>query len=417
MPASSENVKSTPTSPERTQTEAVAAASLVAAMRRFVRVVSGARKAARMRSPTVAAVARSCTARASSTPQRTTGPGSPIGGAAAAPPTSAAARTATAETSAIRAKGARGAPAPPCSCERTGALLGEDMDTSVSRVGACPCTGSPEDVPGLVEAYTQTVRAIIDLGRSCSPTDFNKPTPARAGTSRTRSPTSSASSSGSPAPPCPGEPSRVRPRPHRVRPDRRVDGGAAAQHAGLEGRRRARGRAGEAGEPARGPGHHRRHPDPGHHRAGAGARRPPGARARHLDARAGHPPGSRSAWQPRRARGLRLHGPAVRSAAQARGEERRYRTGNVVIFDVTGPVVGRSGVRVEIGEGGKPLGTRCSPARSTTTPKTSRSPASRCRQTPSPAGRRAGRPRGHPLHRQGDEDVARRVLEALPFTP
>ena len=31
--------------------------------------------------------------------------------------------------------------------------------------------------------------------------------------------------------------------------------------------------------------------------------------------------------------------------------------GNVVIFDITGPVVGRTGVRVEVGEGGKPLGT------------------------------------------------------------
>jgi uncharacterized protein (TIGR03083 family) len=35
---------------------------------------------------------------------------------------------------------------------------------------------APEDLPGLVAAYGQTVRAVIDLGRSCTPRDFDKET-------------------------------------------------------------------------------------------------------------------------------------------------------------------------------------------------------------------------------------------------
>ena len=35
---------------------------------------------------------------------------------------------------------------------------------------------APEDLPGLVAAYAQTVRAVIDLGRSCSDADFRKDT-------------------------------------------------------------------------------------------------------------------------------------------------------------------------------------------------------------------------------------------------
>jgi uncharacterized protein (TIGR03083 family) len=35
---------------------------------------------------------------------------------------------------------------------------------------------APEDLPGLVAAYQQTTQAVIDLGRSCSETDFELPT-------------------------------------------------------------------------------------------------------------------------------------------------------------------------------------------------------------------------------------------------
>ena len=37
---------------------------------------------------------------------------------------------------------------------------------------------APEDFPGLVEAYRQTTQAVIDLGHSCSDADFDRPTAA-----------------------------------------------------------------------------------------------------------------------------------------------------------------------------------------------------------------------------------------------
>ncbi|XVX20740.1 maleylpyruvate isomerase family mycothiol-dependent enzyme [Actinomycetota bacterium] len=35
---------------------------------------------------------------------------------------------------------------------------------------------APQDLPGLIEAHTQSVQAVIDLGRSCREADFEKPT-------------------------------------------------------------------------------------------------------------------------------------------------------------------------------------------------------------------------------------------------
>jgi uncharacterized protein (TIGR03083 family) len=35
---------------------------------------------------------------------------------------------------------------------------------------------APEDLAGLVAAYQQTIQAVVDLGRSCSPSDFELPT-------------------------------------------------------------------------------------------------------------------------------------------------------------------------------------------------------------------------------------------------
>jgi uncharacterized protein (TIGR03083 family) len=35
---------------------------------------------------------------------------------------------------------------------------------------------APEDLPGLVAAYRQTIQAVVDLGRTCSDADFAKPT-------------------------------------------------------------------------------------------------------------------------------------------------------------------------------------------------------------------------------------------------
>ena len=92
--------------------------------------------------------------------------------------------------------------------------------------------------------------------------------------------------------------------------------------------------------------------------------------------------------------------------------------GNVVIIDVTGPVVGRAGVWVETGEGGKPRGIPLfsgiahdgDPEDVFTTITLSTDALTR---------RAAGRGGLEDIHFtvQGDEDVARRVLEALPFTP
>jgi uncharacterized protein (TIGR03083 family) len=35
---------------------------------------------------------------------------------------------------------------------------------------------APEDLPGLVAAYRQTIQAVVDLGRTCSDADFDRPT-------------------------------------------------------------------------------------------------------------------------------------------------------------------------------------------------------------------------------------------------
>jgi uncharacterized protein (TIGR03083 family) len=35
---------------------------------------------------------------------------------------------------------------------------------------------APEDLPGLVAAYRQTIQAVVDLGRTCSDADFERPT-------------------------------------------------------------------------------------------------------------------------------------------------------------------------------------------------------------------------------------------------
>lgn len=91
--------------------------------------------------------------------------------------------------------------------------------------------------------------------------------------------------------------------------------------------------------------------------------------------------------------------------------------GHSVILDLTGPVVGRAGVRVEAGEGkpvGMPLfsgqGHDTRPGEESTTITLSTDAA--CR-------RAAGRVDVDDLHYtvSGDEEIARRVLEALPFTP
>jgi uncharacterized protein (TIGR03083 family) len=91
--------------------------------------------------------------------------------------------------------------------------------------------------------------------------------------------------------------------------------------------------------------------------------------------------------------------------------------GNVVIFDITGPVVGRTGVRVEVGEGGKPLGT---PLFTGTVHEHAEDAqvTSIILSTQAITRRAAGRGGLDDIYFtiQGDETVGRRVLEALPFT-
>jgi uncharacterized protein (TIGR03083 family) len=92
--------------------------------------------------------------------------------------------------------------------------------------------------------------------------------------------------------------------------------------------------------------------------------------------------------------------------------------GNVVIFDVTGPVVGRSGVRVEVAESGKPLGTPLFTGTVHEHPEDAQV-TSITLSTDAITRRAAGRGSLEDIHYtvHGDEGIARRVLDALPFTP
>lgn len=92
--------------------------------------------------------------------------------------------------------------------------------------------------------------------------------------------------------------------------------------------------------------------------------------------------------------------------------------GNVVIFDVTGPVMGRAGVWVDEGEGGKARGIPLfSGVAHDGDPEDVFT--SITLSTDSLTRRAAGRGSLDDIHFtvSGDEDVARRVLESLPFVP
>ncbi|MEO7070132.1 MAG: maleylpyruvate isomerase family mycothiol-dependent enzyme [Nostocoides sp.] len=92
--------------------------------------------------------------------------------------------------------------------------------------------------------------------------------------------------------------------------------------------------------------------------------------------------------------------------------------GHTVIFDITGPVVGRIGVRVEDVEGlvrGLPLFT----GGASTAPESEGLTTSITLSTQAFARRAAGRRGVDDVHwtAQGDEQIARRVLQALVVTP
>ena len=92
--------------------------------------------------------------------------------------------------------------------------------------------------------------------------------------------------------------------------------------------------------------------------------------------------------------------------------------GSTVIFDVTGPVVGRVGVRVEEVDG-KARGIPLFTGEASTGPETEGQTTTITLSTQAFARRAAGRGGVDDVHwtAQGDEAVARRVLESLPMTP
>jgi hypothetical protein len=91
--------------------------------------------------------------------------------------------------------------------------------------------------------------------------------------------------------------------------------------------------------------------------------------------------------------------------------------GNVVIFDITGPVIGRAGVRVEVAEDGSPLGTPLFTGTVHDHPEDEQVTTITL-STDAITRRAAGRGSLGDIHYsvQGDEGVAVRVLLALPIT-
>ena len=123
---------------------------------------------------------------------------------------------------------------------------------------------APEDLPRLVAAFAQTVRAVLDLGRSCSDSDFRKDTACPGWTVKDQIAHVVGVEqwlAGSALP-------RVKvPDYDHVRSDfdrvTEADDRAAPADDRLEGRRRARGRPRHPPAPARRPRAHPRHRDQG----------------------------------------------------------------------------------------------------------------------------------------------------------
>lgn len=92
--------------------------------------------------------------------------------------------------------------------------------------------------------------------------------------------------------------------------------------------------------------------------------------------------------------------------------------GNAVLFDVTGPVVGRAGVRVEVGEDGTPRGNALFTGEAHAMGEDVQT-TSIVLSTDAITRRAAGRGAVADIHFtvQGDDEIARRVLEALVFVP
>jgi uncharacterized protein (TIGR03083 family) len=277
---------------------------------------------------------------------------------------------------------------------------------------------APQDLPGLVQAYSQTVQAVIDLGRSCSDRDFDKPTIYDGWTVKDQiSHVVGVEQwlSGSPLPRVPVPDYRHlrtetdRTRESMVELRRRMIGTKVVDE--LEGVLATR--MAQLADPDLAP-----------ESVTKGTAGPAPVmdvlRERILDIWT-HEQDIRQALG--RPGDLDAPGAAVfmdtlceelpRLVARDAGIE----PGNVVIFDVTGPVVGRSGVRVEVADDGSPLGTALFTGTVHEHPEDMQV-TSITLSTDAITRRAAGRGSLADIHYtvQGDEDVARRVLQALPIT-
>jgi uncharacterized protein (TIGR03083 family) len=277
---------------------------------------------------------------------------------------------------------------------------------------------APQDLPALVQAYQQTVQAVIDLGRSCSDRDFDKQTVYDGWTVKDQiSHVVGVEQwlSGSPLPRVPVPDYRHlrsdtdRTRESMVELRRRMIGTKVVDE--LEGVLATR--MAQLSDPDL---------TPESVAKGTGGPAPvmEVLRERILDIWT-HEQDIRQALG--RPGDLDAPGAAVfmdtlceelpRLVARDAGIE----PGNVVIFDVTGPVVGRSGVRVEVAEDGSPLGTPLFTGTVHEHPEDVQV-TSITLSTDAITRRAAGRGSLGDIHYtvQGDEDVARRVLQALPIT-
>lgn len=281
---------------------------------------------------------------------------------------------------------------------------------------------APEDLPGLVEAFAQTAQALVDLGRGCRDEDFDLPTQ------------------------CPGwtvkdqlshvagvEAALEGHRDPRITlpdyPHLRNDVGRRAEYA-VEVRRSRSGPdvvaelehvlAGRLGT-LRGPGL-----GPTSIIAGpfGPAEAASVARLRTLDVWV-HEQDLRTAL--RRPGNLDSRAAAlfvqqiVTSLPTVVARHAGLEPGQVVILDVTGPVMARAGVRVGVGADGRPLGhamftgEACEPSGTTPEGTATSISLSTDALTRRAAGRCAVEDTAY--HVVGDEEIARRVLEAMVLTP
>lgn len=233
---------------------------------------------------------------------------------------------------------------------------------------------APEDLAGLVAAYEQAAQAVVDLGRSCRDEDFQRPTAREGWTVRDQV-----------AHVVAGDPA------HRAG----VSAPKLVAELELVAERRVRGLT--------------EHPD-----TMAALRRDTlAAWVAEQDIRQalGRPGDLDSPAAALFMEELFAHLPDLVA------EQAAVPPGNVVILEVTGPVLGRAGVWVEAGDDGTPRGIPLfsgvahdgDPRDVFTTITLSTDAVTR---------RSAGRGTVEDIHytAHGDEDVARRVLEHLPFT-